>query len=75
MISVWKFGPGLPENDKTCVIDFYVTFEFKSALHSKLATVFFDEVVRKMANAFLKQATVRYGKESVPPKKLLSYSS
>ena len=54
---------------------FQVTFEFRSKLHSHLATVFFDEVVKTMVNAFLKRARQKYGAPSTTnlPKKIITY--
>ncbi|XP_050311466.1 coenzyme Q-binding protein COQ10 homolog B, mitochondrial [Anthonomus grandis grandis] len=63
--TTWKFAPGLPSNSNSCIIDFYVKFEFKSMLHSQLATMFFDRVVKQMEFAFVDEVRRRYGKESI----------
>ncbi|EFA10816.2 coenzyme Q-binding protein COQ10 homolog B, mitochondrial isoform X1 [Tribolium castaneum] len=64
--TTWKFSPGLRSNPQSCIIDFYINFEFKSALYSKLAIFFFDQLVHQMEDAFIKEAQRRYGKESLP---------
>lgn len=72
LLTEWKFSPGLKGNPQSCIIDFTVTFEFRSLLHSHLAHVFFSEVVRQMEDAFIHEATNRFGKASVKTQKLIN---
>ncbi|KAK2586769.1 hypothetical protein KPH14_011797 [Odynerus spinipes] len=60
--TLWIFSPGLKNNTNTCVIDFSLSFEFKSIIHSHMSNLFFNEIVRQMENAFLQEARKRYGK-------------
>jgi len=69
----WKFSKGLNDVPNSCHIDFYIAFEFKYAIHSHLATMFFDQVVIKQVKAFEDRACTLYGPSSLkrkpPPRK------
>lgn len=63
--NYWGFSPGLKDVPESCVIDFRVTFEFKSALHSHLSHLFFDAIVQQMEMAFVREAERRYGQARI----------
>lgn len=54
----WHF---LPQPDGSCIIDFYVDFEFKNPVLQKLIAVFFEEAVKRMVRAFEMRAQDLYG--------------
>lgn len=65
--NYWGFTSGLKDVPNSCVVDFRVTFEFKSALHSNLSHIFFDIIVQQMEHAFVREAERRYGRASLKP--------
>lgn len=75
LMTLWRFSPGLRSQPQSCVIDFQVTFEFRSALYSQMANLFFDKVVLQMEDAFVREGNRRYGKPSVPTQILTSDST
>ena len=58
----WRFEP----HEKGCLIDFYVDFEFRSALLQRVIGVLFNEAVRRMVSAFEARARQLYGSPSSP---------
>lgn len=72
LLTVWKFSPGLKDVHQSCVIDFYIDFEFKTQLHRRLANLFFDQIVRQMEQAFFSEARRRNGRPSIKSHVLVS---
>lgn len=54
----WRF---IREPDGSCLIDFYVDFEFKNKLFQNVVELFFNEVVKRMVAAFEERAKELYG--------------
>lgn len=65
LLNHWQFSPGVKDIPQSCVIDFGVSFEFKSAIHSQLANFFFDQLVIQMERAFIDEAEERFGKPAI----------
>ncbi|XP_068606591.1 coenzyme Q-binding protein COQ10 homolog, mitochondrial [Brachionichthys hirsutus] len=65
--TVWKFYPGDEDQPDSCKVEFNVSFEFKSLLHSQLANVFFDEVVKRMVGAFESRAATLHSNPQGAP--------
>lgn len=54
----WIFRP---HDETSCEIDFYIDFEFRSAMLQKVIGVVFNEAVRRMVSSFEKRAGTLYG--------------
>jgi coenzyme Q-binding protein COQ10 len=58
MKNHWRF---IPEDGTTCTIDFFVDFEFRSAILQKLIGLVFHEAMLRIVRAFEKRAEALYG--------------
>jgi len=65
LLCIWKINQGPKNIQNTCSLNFYISFEFKSLLHSQLSALFFDEVVRQMVKAFEDRCKTMYGPSSL----------
>lgn len=74
LLTLWRFSPGLKRELQSCVVDFQIAFEFRSAFHSHLSNLFFDQVARKMEGAFIKEAGRRNGPPTMQPRNLLAHN-
>jgi coenzyme Q-binding protein COQ10 len=63
LTNTWRFEP-VPEG---CAVDFYIEFEFRSALLQRLIGSLFHEAVRKMVAAFQSRARQLYGEPQALP--------
>ena len=74
--TVWKFKPVKGPDDKKprCQLDFAVSFEFRNSAHAYVSRMFNDEVIKKNVQAFLSQAELRYGRESIPRQRPIVYA-
>lgn len=55
----WKFEPLGPDR---CEVDFFVDFEFRSAILQRLIGVVFNEAMQRIVRAFERRAEELYGK-------------
>ncbi|KAJ1371182.1 hypothetical protein KIN20_033084 [Parelaphostrongylus tenuis] len=55
LVTTFRFGKGQPTIQQSCTLHYDLVFEFKSAFHSRMAHLFFDQVVKTMVGAFLRR--------------------
>lgn len=56
--------------EKSCIVEFYVSFKFRSKIYDQLSSLFLDQVFKNMVGAFNKRAELLYGKPSIQTRKL-----
>ncbi len=61
MQNRWRFNPKGPTS---CEIDFFVDFEFRSALMQRLIGLFFHEAMLRVVRAFERRAATLYGRRA-----------
>jgi coenzyme Q-binding protein COQ10 len=54
----WRF---IPEGERTCEVDFFVDFEFRSKVLQKLIGLVFHEAMLRIVRAFERRAEALYG--------------
>ena len=54
----WKF---VPVDDRSCDVDFFVDFEFKSRTLQAIIGVVFEQAMQRIVRAFEERAAVLYG--------------
>jgi coenzyme Q-binding protein COQ10 len=59
----WEFEP---RGEDACQIDFFVDFEFRSAMLQRLIGVVFNEAMQRIVRAFEKRAEQLYGPKPAP---------
>ena len=59
----WEF---IPKGDGACEVDFFVDFEFRSALLQRVIGVVFGEAMHRIVRAFERRAEDLYGKDGAP---------
>uniref|UniRef100_A0A3Q3J209 Coenzyme Q-binding protein COQ10 START domain-containing protein n=1 Tax=Monopterus albus TaxID=43700 RepID=A0A3Q3J209_MONAL len=64
--EIWRFTPGTKDLHEPCIVDFYVSYGFKSLLHSQLVGLFFDKVVKKMVSELWAMRLYRKQSEETP---------
>lgn len=57
----WLF---VPQGEAACEIDFFVDFEFRSAILQKLIGLVFHEAMQRIVRAFEKRAEALYGRKT-----------
>jgi ribosome-associated toxin RatA of RatAB toxin-antitoxin module len=61
LTSKWRLGPGVTSN--SLFVDFSVEFGFRNPAYQNLASVFLEDVVKKMMDAFTEEARARTARE------------
>jgi coenzyme Q-binding protein COQ10 len=54
-----------PVDEKSCDVEFFIAYEFKSRVLAALMGAMFDTAFRRFADAFEKRADEVYGKPTV----------
>lgn len=84
LINEWKFHPyhisdkpsspgdvNSLDKENCCLVEFYVSFKFRSILYTQFSNLFLDQIVKQMVKAFTYRAEKLYGKPSIPPKNII----